>query len=193
MIRRMPGDRWQAFANLRLYYTFMYAHPGKKLLFMGDEFAQVREWNHDQSLDWHLLAQDDHAGLQQLLRDLNHLYRDTPALYQLDFSGAGFEWIDCSDNEQSVIAFLRHGKEPAPLVVVVCNMTPVIRSNYRVGVPAPGRDLERINSDAGCYGGSGVGNLGAVDAEPIAAHGRRQSLNLLLPPLATLIFTLETD
>jgi len=193
MIRRMPGDRWQAFANLRLYYTFMYAHPGKKLLFMGGEFAQVRELNHDQSLDWHLLEQSDHAGLQLLLQDLNQLYRATPALYQLDFNGAGFEWIDCSDVEQSVISFLRQGKEPAQLVVVVCNMTPVIRHDYRIGVPAPGRYLERLNSDAGCYGGSGAGNLGAVEAEPRAAHGRAQSLNLLLPPLATLIFTLATD
>jgi 1,4-alpha-glucan branching enzyme len=192
LIRRMPGDRWQAFANLRLYYSFMYAHPGKKLLFMGGEFAQVREWNHNQSLDWHLLEQADHAGVQRLLCDLNRLYRDTPALYQLDFSGAGFEWIDCSDTEQCVIAFARHGREPVQLVIAVCNMTPVVRNNYRIGVPRAGRYLERINSDAEVYGGSGVGNLGGVDAEPVPAHGREQSLNLVLPPLATLIFTFET-
>jgi 1,4-alpha-glucan branching enzyme len=192
MIRRMPGDRWQSFANLRLYYAFMYAHPGKKLLFMGGEFAQVREWNHNQSLDWHLLEQEDHAGVQQLLRDLNQFYRGTPALHQLDFSDEGFEWIDCSDTEQCVIAFVRHGKEPSQLAVAVCNMTPVVRGNYRIGVPQPGRYLERINSDADLYGGSGIGNLGAVETEPVCEHGREQSLNLVLPPLATLIFTLET-
>jgi 1,4-alpha-glucan branching enzyme len=192
MIRRMPGDRWQAFANLRLYYSFMYAHPGKKLLFMGGEFAQVREWNHNQSLDWHLLEQDDHAGVQQLLRDLNQVYRDTPALHQLDSASEGFEWIDCSDSEQSVIAFARHGRDSSQLVIAVCNMTPIIRSDYRVGVPQAGRYQERINSDANIYGGSGVGNLGAVTSEPIAQHGQAQSVSLVLPPLTTLILTLET-
>jgi 1,4-alpha-glucan branching enzyme len=192
MIRRMPGDRWQAFANLRLYYAFMYSHPGKKLLFMGGEFAQVREWNHNQSLDWHLLEQADHAGVQQLLRDLNRLYRDTPALHQLDSRIEGFGWIDCSDTEQSVIAFARHGSEASQLVIAVCNMTPVVRKDYRIGVPRAGRYLERINSDAEVYGGSGVGNFGAVESQPIPQHGHQQSINLVLPPLTTLIFTLET-
>ena len=192
MIRRMPGDRWQTFANLRLYYSFMYAHPGKKLLFMGCEFAQVREWNHNQSLDWHLLEQADHAGVQQLLRDLNHVYRDTPALHQLDADSEGFEWIDCSDSEQSVIAFARHGSDSLQLAIAVCNMTPVVRSHYRIGVPQAGRYLERINSDAGVYGGSGVGNLGAVASAAIPLHGHPQSLSLELPPLTTLILTLET-
>ena len=191
LIARMPGDEWQAFSNLRLYYAFMYAHPGKKLLFMGGEFAQRREWNHDMSLDWHLLDQPKHAGIQCLVRDLNHLYRDTAALYQRDFSAEGFEWIDCSDNVQSVIAFLRRGSNPAELVVVVCNMTPVIRSGYRIGVPVAGRYRERINSDASVYGGSGVGNLGEVSSDAIAVHGRDHSLSLTLPPLATLILTLE--
>jgi 1,4-alpha-glucan branching enzyme len=192
MIRRMPGDRWQTFANLRLYYSFMYAHPGKKLLFMGGEFAQVREWNHNQSLDWHLLEQPDHAGVQQLLRDLNRLYRDTPALHKLDSCSEGFSWIDCSDSEQSVIAFARYGSEPGQVVIAICNMTPVVRNGYRIGVPEPGRYLERINSDAGIYGGSGVGNLGAVAAEPIPRHGYEQSISLVLPPLTTLIFTFES-
>ncbi|HUV22681.1 MAG TPA: 1,4-alpha-glucan branching protein GlgB [Gammaproteobacteria bacterium] len=192
MIRRMPGDRWQAFANLRLYYAFMYTHPGKKLLFMGGEFAQVREWNHNQSLDWHLLEQADHAGVQQLLRDLNRLYRDTAALHQLDSRIEGFGWIDCSDTEQSVIAFARHGSEASQLVIAVCNMTPVVRKDYRIGVPRAGRYLERINSDAEVYGGSGVGNFGAVESQSIPQHGHQQSINLVLPPLTTLIFTLET-
>ncbi len=191
LITRMPGDEWQAFSNLRLYYAFMYAHPGKKLLFMGGEFAQRREWNHDISLDWHLLEQPAHDGIQHLVRDLNHFYRDTPALYQQDFNAEGFEWIDCSDNVQSVIAFLRRGSNPADLVITVCNMTPVIRSGYRIGVPVAGRYRERINSDAGVYGGSGVGNLGEVSSDEIAVHGRDHSLSLTLPPLATLILTLE--
>ena len=191
MIQRMPGDAWQAFANLRLYYSFMYAHPGKKLLFMGGEFAQWREWNHDSSLDWHLLEQPAHAGLQRLVRDLNHFYRDTAALYQVDFSAAGFEWIDCSDNEQGVISFLRRGSIPDDMIITVCNMTPVIRRDYRIGVPAAGRYRERINSDASAYGGSGVGNLGEVCTDEVGVHGRDYSLNLTLPPLATLILSLE--
>ncbi len=189
MIERMPGDDWQAFANLRLYYTFMYAHPGKKLLFMGSEFAQVREWNHDDSLDWHLLETPAHAGVQQLIRDLNSLYQNTPALYQQDYTGEGFNWIDCSDNEQGVIAFVRRGYEPSELVLAVCNMTPVIRSNYRIGVPAAGKYRERLNSDAESYGGSGVGNYGEVLSEQISAHGHSNALNLTLPPLSTLILT----
>ena len=191
MIQRMPGDEWQSFSNLRLYYSFMYAHPGKKLLFMGGEFAQKREWNHDSSLDWHLLDQPAHAGIQQLVRDLNHFYRNTAALYQVDFSAEGFEWIDCSDNEQGVISFIRHGSNLGEMVITVCNMTPVIRRSYRIGVPSSGCYREKINSDASIYGGSGVGNLGEVRAEEIAAHGRDYSLNLTLPPLATLILSFE--
>ena len=165
--------------------------PGKKLLFMGGEFAQVREWNHNQSLDWHLLDDADHRGVQQLIRDLNRFYRETPALYQADVDSSGFEWIDCNDVEQGVIAFLRRGNHADELAVAVCNLTPVVRRDYRIGVPFAGRYVERINSDAGDYGGSGLGNLGAVDSAPIAAHGREHSLQLLLPPLATLILSFE--
>ncbi|MCZ6577834.1 MAG: 1,4-alpha-glucan branching protein GlgB [Gammaproteobacteria bacterium] len=191
LIGRMPGNSWLAFANLRLYYTFMYGHPGKKLLFMGGEFAQQREWNHSTSLDWHLLDLPLHAGIRQLVKDLNRLYQTSPALYEIDFDAGGFEWIDCSDNQQCVISFLRRGKNPAELVVVVCNMTPIVRHNYRIGVPAAGRYRERFNSDASAYGGSGVGNLGAVNSEQIGAHGREHSLNLNLPPLAALILQLD--
>jgi len=187
LIERMPGSSWQAFANLRLYYTFMYGHPGKKLLFMGGEFAQQREWNHSTALDWHLLDFPLHAGVQQLVKDLNRLYRTTPALYEIDFDAGGFEWIDCNDNQQGVISFLRRGKNPTDLVVVVCNMTPVVRHNYRIGVPAPGQYRERLNSDASAYGGSEVGNLGAVYSDRVGAHGREHSLSLNLPPLAALI------
>jgi len=187
MIERMPGSSWQSFANLRLYYTFMYGHPGKKLLFMGGEFAQQREWSHSTSLDWHLLDLPLHAGIQQLVKDLNRLYQATPALYEIDFDSGGFEWIDCNDNRQGVISFLRRGKNPAVFVVVVCNLTPVVRSDYRIGVPAPGQYLERLNSDASTYGGSGVGNLGTVVSEQVGIHGREHSISLNLPPLAALI------
>jgi 1,4-alpha-glucan branching enzyme len=191
MITRMPGDNWQSFANLRLYYAFMYAHPGKKLLFMGGEFAQRREWNHDSSLDWHLLDLPAHVGVQQLVRDLNHFYQHTPALYQLDCSPEGFAWIDCSDNEQGVIAFLRRGNDSSKLLVTVCNMTPVVRHDYRIGVPIAGCYRERLNSDASIYGGSGVGNFGEVHSDPVSVHGHDNSLNLVLPPLSTLILTIE--
>ena len=191
MIERMPGDDWQSFANLRLYYAFMFTHPGKKLLFMGGEFAQHREWNHNASLDWHLLEQPAHGGLQKLVRDLNNFYRTTPALYEKDCNAEGFEWIDCSDNEQSVIAFLRRGHKDDSVVISVCNMTPLIRDNYRIGVPVGGRYAERLNTDAEIYGGSGVGNYGAVDSDAVGCHGHQNSLKLVLPPLSTLILTIE--
>ena len=191
MITRMPGDDWQSFANLRLYYAFMYAHPGKKLLFMGGEFAQRTEWNHNSSLDWQLLDSPAHAGIAALLRDLNHFYRNTPALYQKDCSAEGFDWIDCSDNEQGVIAFIRLGNNRSKPLVSVCNMTPVIRQNYRIGVPVGGRYFERLNTDAEIYGGTGVGNFGQVDSELLSTHGHENSLNLVLPPLSTLILTLD--
>jgi 1,4-alpha-glucan branching enzyme len=190
MITRMPGDDWQSFANLRLYYAFMYAHPGKKLLFMGGEFAQRREWNHSSSLDWHLLDEPAHAGIATLLRDLNNFYTNTPALYEKDCSSEGFEWIDCSDNEQGVIAFVRRGNDRSKPVISVCNMTPIIRHDYRIGVPVAGRYIERLNTDAETYGGSGVGNFGKVDTDQISTHGHDNSLNLVLPPLSTLILTL---
>jgi 1,4-alpha-glucan branching enzyme len=191
LIGRMPGDRWQRFANLRAYFAFMWTHPGKKLLFMGGEFAQEREWNHDIGLDWQLLGDPLHAGVHDLVRDLNRLYRTTPALYLLDCDAAGFSWIDAANAAECVLSFVRRGRGPHELAVVVCNLTPVPRHDYRIGVPAPGRYAERINTDAQIYGGSGVGNQGEVHAEPHPMHGHAYSLRLQLPPLGVLIFTAE--
>ena len=188
LLSKMPGDRWQQFANLRAYYGFMYGHPGKKLLFMGCEFAQEGEWNHDRSLDWHLLDDPLHAGVQRLVRDLNHLLRATPALYERDVSGEGFEWIDHHDAERSVLAFVRRGASDDALIAVVCNFTPVVQQGYRLGVPRTGTWRERLNTDSAYYGGSNVGTpLGAADAEPLACHGHAQSVLLTLPPLATVL------
>jgi 1,4-alpha-glucan branching enzyme len=186
LLGKMHGEEWQQFANLRLLYGYMWAHPGKKLLFMGQEFGQRREWQHEESLEWHVLQYPLHAGVQKWVRDLNRFYRETPALYEVDFSPEGFEWVDANDWESSVIAFLRkprtHGRE----VLVVANFTPVVRENYRVGVPRGGLWHERLNSDAREYGGSGQGNLGGVHAAPLPAHGRFHSLTLRLPPLSVL-------
>jgi 1,4-alpha-glucan branching enzyme len=190
LIGRMPGDEWQQFAGLRLLYGYMWTHPGKKLLFMGGEFAQRREWHHDESLEWHLLQHPLHAGVQRWVRDLNRLYRATPALHELDFSEAGFAWVDCADAEISAISYLRMGSDSPP-VLIACNFTPVIRAHYRLGVPQGGRWRECLNSDASDYGGSGQGNLGAVVAEPIAAHGHSQSLRVRLPPLAVVVLMPE--
>jgi 1,4-alpha-glucan branching enzyme len=187
LIGRMPGDRWQKFANLRAYYGFMFAHPGKKLLFMGGEFAQEREWNHQQSLDWHLLGDPLHSGMQSLIRDLNRLYRASPALHELDCEPQGFEWIEASDPDNSVIAFARRNQARDRLAVVVCNFTPLVRAGYRLGVPAPGWYAERLNTDSVSYGGSNVGNFGGVTTREEPAHGRPYSLELTLPPLATMI------
>jgi 1,4-alpha-glucan branching enzyme len=186
LLGKMPGDRWQKFANLRAYLAFMWTHPGKKLLFMGGEFGQEREWNHDQSLDWHLLADASHRGIHSLVRDLNHLYRSLPSLHRLDCEPSGFEWIEASDASQSILAFLRKGGEGTAPVLVVCNFTPVVHQNFRIGVPSLGRWVEKLNTDAEVYGGSNVGNLGGVEAEEIAAHGRPYSVELTLPPLATI-------
>ncbi|MDE2629281.1 MAG: 1,4-alpha-glucan branching protein GlgB, partial [Burkholderiales bacterium] len=193
MLAKMPGDRWQKFANLRAYYGYMFAHPGKKLLFMGCEFAQEREWNHDQSLDWHLLdepgASNLHRGMQSLLRDLNSLYRATPALYQRDFVPEGFEWIDHGDADRSVLSFVRRGADPNALVVVACNFTPTPHRGHRLGVPNAGTYRECLNTDSAHYGGSNVGTpLGAATAEAVACHGRAQSIVVDLPPLATVMF-----
>jgi 1,4-alpha-glucan branching enzyme len=190
LIGKMPGDEWQKFANLRAYFGFMWGHPGKKLLFMGGEFAQGREWNHDSSLDWHLLVNRLNSGVQRLVRDLNGIYRALPALYELDCQAAGFEWLVGDDRENSVAAFARHGKQEGSLAVVVCNFTPVPRSSYRVGVPLPGFYREAINTDAAVYGGSNAGNLGGVQAAEAPSHGKSWSLSLTLPPLATLILEL---
>ena len=192
LLGKMAGDDWQKFANLRLLFGYMYTQPGRKLLFMGDELAQWREWDHDASLDWHLLDYEPHRGVQTWVRDLNHLYRSTPALHAFDDDWHGFSWVDCTDAEQSVLVYLRRGPEPDDLLLVACNFTPVPRSNYRVGVERDGDWIEVLNGDAPIYGGSGVGNLGRVRAAPVAQHGQPQSLNLTLPPLALLILRPET-
>src|SRR5512143_481796 len=187
LIGKMPGDAWQQFANLRLLYGYMWAHPGKKLLFMGGEFGQRREWAHEEGLEWDVLGYPEHAGTQRWVADLNALLRAEPALHQLDFDARGFEWIDCRDADASVISFLRRPREGPP-VLVVCNFTPVPRTNYTVGVPEGGYWREILNSDAAIYGGSGMGNLGGVDAAPVPAQGRFHSLVLTLPPLAVVFF-----
>jgi 1,4-alpha-glucan branching enzyme len=191
LLNKMPGDDWQKFANLRLLLGYMYAHPGKKLLFMGAEFGQRREWAHEDSLDWDLLQFPRHKGVQSWLKHLHILYRGEPALYEVDFEPAGFEWVDCTDWEKSIISFLRKGKTPGDAILVVCNFTPVIRYNYRVGVPRGGYWKEVLNSDAGEYGGSGQGNLGGVDATTVPCHGRGYSLPLVIPPLGILFFKSE--
>jgi 1,4-alpha-glucan branching enzyme len=191
LLGRMPGDDWQKFASLRALYGYMWAHPGKKLLFMGGEFGQWREWDHDRSLDWHLLEHDRHRGLKSWVRDLNHCYRREPALHARDFSWSGFEWIDCHDADESTLSFLRMGPAESDLMLVACNFTPIPRHGYRIGVPRPGRWREVLNSDAVIYGGSGRGNLGGVGADTVPEHGRPQSLALTLPPLAVLYLKWE--
>jgi len=192
LINKMAGDYWQKFANLRALYGFMWAHPGKKLLFMGGEFAQWNEWNDAASLDWNLLDFPQHAGVQNLIRDLNKLYRKTPALHEIDFDHHGFEWISANDSDNSVIAFLRRGRDASHAMLCVCNFTPVVRHDYRVGAPGPGIYHERLNTDSQYYGGSNVGNtFGMVDAEQIPSHGREWSLSLTLPPLATVFLEWE--
>ncbi len=191
MIDKMPGSGGEKFANLRAYYGFMWGHPGKKLLFMGGEFAQAREWNHDISLDWHLVDVAEHRGVQNLIRDLNHLYRSTPALHQRDCSPDGFEWVEDSASDESVFAWVRKGDGDAAPVLVVSNFTPVERANYRVGVPERGFWAERLNTDSEHYGGGGCGNLGGRHGDEVAAAGRGHSICVTLPPLSTLIFELE--
>jgi 1,4-alpha-glucan branching enzyme len=188
MIRKMPGDDWQRFANLRLLYGFMFGHPGKKLLFMGCDFGQWSEWNHDASLDWGLLADARHAGLKRLVRDLNTLYRGEPAMHQVDVEQSGFEWIDCNDTQRSAVSFLRHGRNPTDTLLFVCNFTPVTRPNYRIGVPVAGYWKERLNTDATIYGGSGQGNMGGVESNPLPVHGRPHSLSITLAPLGIVVF-----
>ena len=189
LLGKMSGDDWQKFANLRALYGYMYAQPAKKLLFMGGEFGQWREWSHDGSLDWDLVDYPLHSGVQQWIRDLNRLYRSEPALHELDCEPAGFEWIDCGDAESSVVSLIRKGKSTANLVLMVCNFTPVPRQEYRIGAPHGGFWREALNSDATEYGGSGMGNRGGVDADPWPQHGRPFSLPLTLPPLSALFLT----
>jgi 1,4-alpha-glucan branching enzyme len=186
LLHKMPGDMWQQFANLRLLFSFHYAHPGKKLLFMGQEFAQRAEWSEASSLEWNLLQYEPHRGIQHLVAELNKLYASEPALHQADFDWHGFEWIDCNDADSSVLSFIRRGKNPDDFLVVILNATPVVRENYRVGVPAPGFYQEIFNSDAVHYGGSNAGNLGGRESSPVPVQGRLQSLCLTLPPLAAL-------
>jgi 1,4-alpha-glucan branching enzyme len=186
MFGKVPGDNWQKAATLRALYGFMFAHPGKKLMFMGCEFGQGREWNYDHSLDWHLIDQPFHGGLQQFVRDMNRAYAVEPALHQRDFDPQGFEWIDCNDNENSVVSFLRRGRS-GELAVAIVNFTPVPRDGYRIGVPVAGAFDEVINSDSHVYGGSNLGNEGVVFAEALPSHGHAQSLRLNLPPLGFLL------
>ena len=190
-IGKMPGDEWQHFANLRLLFAYMYAQPGKKLLFMGCEFGQVREWAHDSSLEWHVVQYPFHRGVQAWMEQLNRLYRNEPGLHVLDNNPAGFEWVDCNDNATSTISLLRKSESVQDTVLSVFNFTPVPRTGYRVGVPHGGYWRELLNSDAKEYAGSGVGNLGGVTAEAIPTHGRPYSLRLSLPPLAALFFKAE--
>jgi 1,4-alpha-glucan branching enzyme len=188
LIGRMPGDAWQQFANLRAMLGYMWGHPGKKLLFMGGEFGQRREWAHDGELEWFVRERPEHAGIARWVGDLNALLRREPALHELDFDSKGFEWIDARDAEASVLSFLRRSRRGAP-IVVVCNFTPVPRTNYLLGVPQGGFWRECLNSDAPLYGGSGMGNLGGVEAAPVASHGRFHSVALTLPPLATVFLS----
>jgi 1,4-alpha-glucan branching enzyme len=192
MLRKMPGDDWQKFANLRLLYGYMFGHPGKKLLFMSNEFGQWSEWNHDASLEWHLLQEPFHAGLKRWVRDLNTLYRGQPLLHEMDFNPAGFEWVDCTDSQRSIISFLRRGRNPNDQLLFVCNFTPVVRENYRVGVPLDCYWKEILNSDAPLYGGSGQGNFGGLPAAPLPIQGRPFSLNMTLPPLGIVVFQPES-
>jgi len=187
----MPGDEWQRFANLRLLFGYMYAQTGKKLIFMGGEFGQWREWNHDDSLDWHLLDSPMHAGVQRWVEDLNRLYRDEVALHELDADPSGFEWVDANDSQNSVLTFLRKGRAPGDVMLVACNFTPVPCANYLTGVPVGGTWREVLNSDSERYGGSNWGNLGTLEAVPVSVHGRPRALNLTLPPLGCLFVKSE--
>ena len=191
LIGKMPGDDWQKFANLRALYAYMYTQPGKKLLFMGGEIAQRAEWSHESSVEWHLLEQAPHRGMQQLVRDLNRLLRAERVLHELDTDPGGMEWIDANDSDNSVLSYVRRGRGGSGEIAVVCNFTPVPRFDYRVGVPRPGFWREVLNTDAREYGGSGIGNLGGVSTSAVASHGRPQSLGLALPPLGVVILRYE--
>jgi 1,4-alpha-glucan branching enzyme len=181
----MPGDRWQRLANLRAYLGFMWAHPGKKLLFMGGEIAQEHEWSHDGEIEWHGLDDPDHRGIQRLVSDLNQVYAREPALHRYDAEARGFRWLIGDDRANSVFAFLREADDAAAPIIAVCNMTPAVRRDYRIGAPRAGRWREMFNSDSALYGGSNQGNAGVVYTSAVSAHGEAQSLDLVLPPLAT--------
>ena len=189
LLSKMPGDDWQKFANLRAYFGFMWTHPGKKLLFMGCEIAQHDEWNHDQSIDWHLLDFAPHAGVQKLVKALNHCYRSLPALHQLDTDGHGFAWLDAGNAEQSIFSFLRFGDDREQPVLVVVNLTPSTHQNYSFGVPLEGHYKECLNTDSELYGGSNNGNTGGVSAVAEPLHGQPYRVSITVPPLATVIFS----
>ncbi len=191
LINKMPGDDWQKFANLRAMFGFMFAHPGKKLHFMGMEFGQWKEWNYESSLDWHLLEYDTHKGLQFFIKDLNSVYKRFPALYENDFSSEGFQWIDANDSQNSVFSFIRYDNEKKYPVIMVANLTPIPKYNYRIGVPQDAKWLEILNSDASQYGGSGIGNLGGVDSNPVPYHDEEQSITITIPPMAVVLFAKE--
>jgi 1,4-alpha-glucan branching enzyme len=193
MVGKMAGDDWQKFAMLRALYAFLMTHPGKKLMFMGDEIGQWHEWNHDRGLDWDVTKYPPHAGVQRLLRDLHVVYRREPALHQVDFEPAGFQWIDANDNENSVFSFIRRARNPRDFTMTVLNFTPVVRRGYRVGLPEPGFYRELVNTDSEAYWGSNVGNVGGVASEEVPAHGQPHSLNLVLPPLSGLILKKVED
>ena len=188
MLGKMPGDDWQKFANLRALYAYMFGHPGKKLLFMGNEFGQWNEWNHDASLDWHLLEFEPHQGLRRCVRDLNKLYRSEPALYEHDCEWEGFEWIDCNDAHSNAVTFIRKGKNPDDTLIFGCNFSPVPRHGYHIGCPREGFWEEIFNSDASWYGGSDCGNAGGVEAREYGTHGRPCTLEATLPPLGVAVF-----
>ncbi|HLI24707.1 MAG TPA: alpha amylase C-terminal domain-containing protein, partial [Acidimicrobiales bacterium] len=199
LLNKMPGDRWQQLANLRALYAWMWAHPGKNMVFMGAELAQEREWNHDSDLDWWVLQWEDHRKLQAMVAELNRVYRESPALWEQDTTPEGFAWIDASDADHSVLSFLRWGRPGGPdgtgpprVVACVANLTPVPHVGYRVGLPLPGRWRELLNTDAGEWGGSGMGNGGAVEAEGAAWHGQPYSAVLTLPPLGVLWLAPDT-
>jgi 1,4-alpha-glucan branching enzyme len=185
LINKMPGDKWRRLANLRSLFAYMWAHPGKKLLFMGGEFAQEREWDHDRSLDWQLLEDADHEGMRRLIADLNRVYTSNPSLWELDTSPDGFRWIDANDADNNVMSFYRVGADGG-IVVCICNLSPVPRTGFRVGLPVAGNYSEVINTDAASYGGSNLGNMGIVEAVPQSWHGLGHSALLTLPPLATI-------
>jgi 1,4-alpha-glucan branching enzyme len=193
LLGRMPGDEWRRFANLRLLFAYMFAHPGSKLIFMGGEFGQSAEWNHDKSLDWHLLQYGGHQGVQKIVRDLNHLYRTEKALYEYSFDQRGFQWIDYSDRENSVMAFQRKGEKKEDLLIVICNFTPEVRYHYRIGVPYRGQWKEIFNSDRSVYSGSNVLNSGLLTTSPVKYHGQDYSISLTLPPLAISVLKLEKE
>jgi 1,4-alpha-glucan branching enzyme len=191
LIGKMPGDEWQKFANLRALFGHMYSQPGKKLLFMGGEFGQVKEWQHDESLEWHVLKYHAHQGIQRWVRDLNRLYAAEPALHELDFEPEGFEWIDLHEWEHSTFSYIRKGKSTSDIILVALNLTPVPRDSYRIGTPRGGFWKEALNSDAKIYGGNDLGNGGGVEAEPVPSHGRPHSISVTLPPLGALFFKSE--